>query len=857
MELFISYCHKDESYIDNFIKIMSPITGPGKIINRIWYDRAIKAGEHLWDKINHNIDDKDIICLFLSTDYLASSSCKEEMNKALERKKNEGILVVPIILRPCPWWDESKELASILAAPQDAKPVSSFENEDDAWMDIYYQVKKATEQHKILNDVAFKEDFKEFLNDSTTFSKANPNKNTLLLDDIFVYPDLYKIENDGEIKRLPSSQLIDNYSVGERFVIVGEDQSGKTSLIKQYIKELKKRKFLPIYIKDQYELLQGNFKNRIDLLFKEQYDCEVALSDLDQDKIVVLVDDFHKAKNKTKVIEQIIKFKNCIFVVDDIYTLDAQNDVLSDFSRYEIKQLKPSQRNELIRKWIMASESNDNDVRFSNEILRKIDEASEMTEATIGRILGKGIMPAYAYFILTLLVVNEGNNKPLDENITSQGYCYQALIVLFLKKQGVSNANMDSYINFLTELAVRIYDNYGQALNEMQFEDFISYYKNLYNFTDSLKIMLDKLDASNIMTKTKLGNYEFNYPYIYYYFAGKYFAQVWEDSDDPRHEQCKNKIEDVLLNLHKTSNAYIAVFIAHHTKNTALLKKIQFIAKDIFSNYEPATLDKRSLSIFSSVESKLMTPSLPINSSPVKNRQAKLKKKDQIELLSDKKESNTQDDIEDRDMITKELRRSIKTVEVLGSILKNRAGSLRNEQLESLFEDAMNIQFRHITNFLNIVHAIVNSEDKLNFLEERIKKTHPEIDGTLLSSKTNALFWGMNFCFLLSVIKKTAFSLGSSSITRVAKSVCERTHSPASFMLKHTILMWFKKNIDINELQKMDKILDNKTAKNIMLWLITDYCRVHTIGYKETSQLAQLGIRRQILLPSPDKETTK
>ena len=64
-------------------------------------------------------------------------------------------------------------------------------------------------------------------------------------------------------------------------------------------------------------------------------------------------------------------------------------------------------------------------------------------------------------------------------------------------------------------------------------------------------------------------------------------------------------------------------------------------------------------------------------------------------------------------------------------------------------------------------------------------------------------------------------------------------------------------NLISNELQKMDKILDNKTAKNIMLWLITDYCRVHTIGYKETSQLAQLGIRRQILLPSPDKETTK
>lgn len=66
--------------------------------------------------------------------------------------------------------------------------------------------------------------------------------------------------------------------------------------------------------------------------------------------------------------------------------------------------------------------------------------------------------------------------------------------------------------------------------------------------------------------------------------------------------------------------------------------------------------------------------------------------------------------------------------------------------------------------------------------------------------------------------------------------------------------MWYKKNVQINELQKMDKILDNTTAKNAMLWLITDYCRLHIIDYKDAAKLSALGIKKSNLLPTPNKE---
>lgn len=855
MRLFISYCHKDERYIEKFIKVLAPITGDDKLISDVWYDRNIKTGEEFWDKIDEHLANRDVICLFLSIDYLASASCKKEIHKALERRNRENILVIPVVLKPCGWIDESDELSSILAVPKDAKPISSFENEDEAWMDVYRQIKLAIEQYVKIREISINTDFSDFLNDATTFTKANPNKNILKLDDIFVYPDLDKIEKDGECSRISSKYLIDHFDKENRFVIVGEDQSGKTSLLKKYIKELVYRNYYPIYVKDPAEILQGDFEYRIYSLFKKQYISEVELSELNRDKIIAIVDDFHKAKNKAKVLEQLLRFKNFIVVVDDIYTLDTQNNVFSDFQRYEIKQLKPSQRNELVRKWLTASDTYNNKEIASNDELQKIDEAYNLIEATLGRILGKGIMPAYAYFILTMLVVNEGYDKPLDEKITSQGHCYQALIVLFLKKQGVSNAQMDSYINFLTELAVKIYYNHGLALTSLQFDDFVEEYKTNYNFTDSLRMMLEKLDASNIMTKNTLGNYEFNYPYIYYFFAGRFFAQVWEDIDDPNHDNVKKEIETILLNLHKTSNAYIAVFIAHHTKNTALLQRIKDVAKDIYAKYQPASFDSKSLSVFSSVENKFSTPSLPAQNAATQNRQMELERKDKVELQSDSEQNEMDEELDEEDEITKELRRSIKTVEVIGSIIKNRAGSLRNDQLESLFEDAMDVQLRLVTNFLNIVKNIVESDEGLNFLEKKIKETHPEYDDTQLGYRANMLFWSMNLCFLFSVVKKLAFSIGSSTIAKVAKNVCDRRNTPASFMLKHTIFMWFKKNIDITELQKMDKSIDNKTAKDTMLWLISDYCRMHVIGYKETSKLIQLGLKKQLFLPSPNKET--
>lgn len=855
MKLFISYSHKDQTMIQDFITAMSPMKGEGKLLSDIWYDRNITAGDDFWDCINEHLDGRDVICLFISPDYLASKSCKEEMHRALSRRKSENILVVPIILRPCSWLDESEDLSKILAVPTDGTPVSKFNDKDDAWQDVYNQLKTAITLHKKIKELKISQIHQDFLNSATVFTKSHPQKNTLFLEDIFIYPFLNKIKKDSERSLVQSKTLIEEFHALDKFVIIGEDQSGKTSLLKQFFLDLRKQNFIPLYLDGGVDL-QGNFQNRLEKVFSNQYVSDLLLENIPKERIVLLVDNFHKVNRPSKYADLFASY-GFILVIDDIFALDTVKNVpISQIARYQIRQLAPSQRSALIEKWLEASDAPLNDIAKNNENLERLDNAVHEVETSIGKVFGKKIMPSYPYFILMVLAVREDTDRPLDENVSSQGHCYQALIVAFLKNKKVSNSNLDAYLNFLTEFAHRIYLKNGSDLTALEFEEFIDDYKKVFN-VDNIKVMITTLDAANIMSKTSLGNYGFNSPYIYYYFAGKYFAQAWDDAGDPDHIAAIQEALKVFNNLHKTSNAYIAVFIAHHTKNREMIDNLIKIANGIYYNSIPASFNRDCLSVFATVEPAIKNPELPQNQNPKENRLAVLNLQDRQEFADKNYATSPIEDEEDdeiSDNFTRELRQSLKTVEVLGSILKNRSGSLRNEQLESLFTVAMDINLRLSSNFLEIVQQIANSPEAMKLLANDVKESYPSLPDDEITTRTWKLFWGMNFSFLFSIIKKTAFSLGSSEIAKIAKKVCDERNTPASYMLKHTIIMWFKKNIDIQELQRMDKAIDNETARKAMRWLISDYCQMHIINYRDQERLKALGLKRALFLPTPDKE---
>ena len=848
LNLFISYSHNDNQHVNDFWNHTAPLRDNGTL--DMWYDQNITAGDDFWDKIDEHLADRDIICCFISSHYISSRACKKELETALELREKKGVLVIPIILSPCAWMD-LPIIKHLLAIPSDGKPISSFTNSEEAWLDVYNHLKNASEKHFRLKDLSFSKKQLAFLDDATLLTKAHGNKNELKMSDIYVHPDVEKKNNIGSDIRMSFEKLVSDFSSGARIAIVGEDQSGKTTLAKKFVLMLKEKGFIPVYIKDEQEVLQGDLISRVSRLFKEQYRTEHEISDYDTNRVVPIVDDFHKARNKETVLERLSVYKQLIIIVDTIFDIDIiQEKTIISFDRYVIKPLKPSLRNELIRKWITISETSDYDPEFINGDYMQIDERMDVVDSALGKVMGKNIMPAYPFFVLTLLSNYDSINKPLNEEITSQGYCYQALIVLFLGKQGVVNETLDSYINFLTEFSYRRF-KHQSPLSQAVFMDFYYGYTEEYNMTENKEALLRKLKASGIIRVSSLGNYDFNYPYLYYFFAGKYFAEHLDDRE-PENRQVLEEIETILDNLHKNENAYITIFMVHHTKDKTLIEKLLKRADGLFKNYSPATMSKEEMAFFKTNEVKKIE--LSSKNAPNEARKERLKK---LDVIEEKMQSAHEED-EDDSELSLELRRSMKTVEVLGRIITNRSGSMKAVQLQTIFEKGMNVHLRVISSFFQLVKDMIAIPNYDSFIQEQLLETNPNMSQEDAAKKSQKFFWGMNFGFIIGMITKISTSLGSKSTIKISDAVCSQSITPIKFLIQQDIAMRYSKNLRLDDMKKIDELDMPLVAIRAYAYSIVQFCKYNRISESDRNELMRFGIRKQFLLPMPkSKEETK
>lgn len=131
--VFISYSHKDEKWKDRFVEQLG-VLEKEKLLE-VWEDRQIGAGDDWKERIQEALDSCDIAVLLISASFLGSNFIlKEEVEKLLRRRKEEGVWVIPLIIKPCPW-QEVMWLSRMQAWPKDGKALSTMaEHEADELM---------------------------------------------------------------------------------------------------------------------------------------------------------------------------------------------------------------------------------------------------------------------------------------------------------------------------------------------------------------------------------------------------------------------------------------------------------------------------------------------------------------------------------------------------------------------------------------------------------------------------------------------------------------------------------------------------------------------------------------------------
>jgi len=143
IEIFFSYSHRDEVLRDELEKHLSLLKRQGTISS--WHDRRIGPGQEWKGMIDERLNSVHVILLLVSPDFLASDYCYDtEMTRALERHNDGEARVIPIILRAVDW--HGSPFSKLQALPTDAKPVTSWPNQDEAFTDVARGIRRVVEE---------------------------------------------------------------------------------------------------------------------------------------------------------------------------------------------------------------------------------------------------------------------------------------------------------------------------------------------------------------------------------------------------------------------------------------------------------------------------------------------------------------------------------------------------------------------------------------------------------------------------------------------------------------------------------------------------------------------------------------
>ncbi len=142
LRAFISYSHVDKTFRDRLEVALSLLKRQGLI--EAWSDVRLTPGSEIEPRIFAEMRDADLIILLVSQDFLASDYCYEkELSFSLERHASGRARVLPIIVRPSDWL--ASPIARLLALPDDGKAISTWTNEDAAWLAVSKGIRSVSE----------------------------------------------------------------------------------------------------------------------------------------------------------------------------------------------------------------------------------------------------------------------------------------------------------------------------------------------------------------------------------------------------------------------------------------------------------------------------------------------------------------------------------------------------------------------------------------------------------------------------------------------------------------------------------------------------------------------------------------
>lgn len=752
----------------------------------------------------------------------------------------------------------------------------TFKVENYFWNNDKYELSQKESEWKNYKRGKFKlkskynlnPEFQLYLNDAGGKFK-HPNKSDIILKDVYVYP-LLRFFNTKENSEENISLLVENaesvvesITANSKYILFGNENVGKTSLLKMIFQSLNRKGFVPIIIngKSIKSANIGDFKKIVEKEFVSQYgdDDLDTFKQEDISSIYILIDDFDKnplknQKARGRFIRALSEqYKNLLIIGNELYAVEeiitdevTEGNLFSDFIQYEILEFNHSLRYKLISRWYTLGKE---DFYSDEETYKKIDNAMR----SINIAMGQRIVPNYPIFLLILLQALETSN-PHDLQVSSYGNYYQLLILKTLTENVKDQSELNTYKSYCGELAHFFFKNKTVIISV---EEFTAFHKDISGY--------EKLDLPNSITADRIlktlvnagilnafgDNVEFKYRYTYYFFEAQHLAKYINK------QETKELVTKLCQRLHHTEFANILMFLIHFTSDDFIIDELLKNAKEVFNDLSPCQLEDDISQI-----NQLVTeiPKLYLKSKDIDSiREEENNHEDKNEVVQTPNDNIVEDydeneDVSEIDVVSK-LNLSFKLIEILGQIIKNNpsgsmSGPVKHQVLKETYAlglRTLNIffsSFNDNTDFIlnQLIEIISKIEEERN--KNRSEGNKVEVEKEKVAKIARQLLFSLSTQISYMFIKKISDSIGSNKLIEKYTKVQEEMNFSSVKLVNLLIKLDYVGGFPDRDLQAVKKDVEKHQMSYFLLKrMIVNHLHRHPVDYKDKHRICEfLGI---------------
>lgn len=751
--------------------------------------------------------------------------------------------------------------------------LQNYELIDFVWdSDMYIRVEETTKAfHKnsaYLNNVYTPNDSAISTANDIGLTINHFAKDNIFLTDLFVEPDLQKIDYSDEksitapIREHLCSELENNHIN----ILVGSSSVGKTSLAKHIFLNYQYKNVCCILINGSAFSTSNKkqIEEVIEKKYVEQY-SEVTLEkfrQLPQNEKVIIIDDFDRIKINNERRSVVLDYVSEKFGVVNIFmssniemTSILSSNTIKSISKlvyFDIMPLGNRKRKELIRRWYELDKDN-----FSAEdIENRIDKSILLIDNLLGS--GGSYVPSIPLIIITTLQNNDATQSSF--NGSKFGYLYETLILGNLSKKGfdITSANYNIEKNAISLLAFRMLYNKKTNFTIEEFANIVDNIKQEFLIPiEPVSIINKFVTAELVCINPSYGDvYTFKYPYIYYYFAGNYIASNLNNSE------VKHMVEYMSSRLYNEIYGNILIFVCHFSNNQDILDEILLNAYTTLESYTTFDFTKDN-PFFEQIQSSinsLVSKNVVSNDDVEANKNKKLKRMDDIGINDgsiSQMENSINDDISEQEQTMASISSALKILEVLGQILQNYPANISGKEKIETINTIHKLSMRSVQAMIDTLKFF--EEDLVNYFVEKTNEQNKKYQREEVENATKLFISKLMTSMARGMVQQVATSINSEYLLPAAT----KTFSEDSSISSKLILTELKMNclgkfelVEIRQLRDAFEKRDELLAIKILDSIVNHYLNYNKCDQRLRAQLCNLCgfAENKLLIENKKKE---